>query len=297
MATLKNMVDDIVLRLAGYGMRQDNQTYLDTAITADARSFKVGSAESMGKGQIEIGDELIWVDSFDRTSGLLTIPPYGRGYNGTEASSHAIHSKVTVNPTFTRAAIKNEINNTILAVYPFLYAISKTQFTYLAAVNTYALPPEVKSVLQVTWQSIGPSKEWIPVRKWRSDSMASEEAFNSSNSITVNSAIIPGRTVQVTYMHEPTILEDDDDDFELVSGLPESARDVIILGACYRLLSFIEPSRLSFSSPEADTQSGRIQYGSGTNVVKYIYALYQQRLQDEANKLLDRFPVRVHYTS
>lgn len=297
MTTFQSMVDDIVLSLAGYGMRQDNQTYLQAAVTSSATSISVNSAETMGKGQIEIDNELIWVDSFDRTSGVLTIPPYGRGYNGTTATGHTAGSKVTVNPTFTKEAIKKAINETILAVYPFLYAIDKTTFTYLAAVNTYALPSEVKSVLSVTWQSIGPSREWIPVRKWRSDSMANETAFGSSNSLTVNSAIIPGRTVQVTYMHEPNILENDNDDFSLISGLPDSAKDVIVLGACYRLLSFIEPARLTFSSPEADIQSGKIQYGSGTNVVKYVYALYQQRLQDEANKLLDRFPVRVHYSS
>jgi len=297
MTTFKNMVDDTIFSLSGYGLRQDNLTYAPSSIGAADTSIVVASADTMGKGAIEIDDELIWVDSFDRSTGTLTIPPYGRGYSGTTAAAHTANSKVVINPTYTRGMVKKAVNDTILAVYPMLYSIGTTTFTYLPAVNTYALPSNVKSVLSVTWQTIGPSKEWLPVRKWRSDSMANTTAFGSSNTLTVNSLIVPGRTVQVTYMYEPSQLVNDADDFNTVSGLPESTRDVIVLGAAYRLLSFIEPARLSFSSPEADVQSGKIQYGSGTNVVKYVYALYQQRLQDEANKLLDRFPVRVHYSN
>jgi hypothetical protein len=44
-------------------------------------------------------------------------------------------------------------------------------------------------------------------------------------------------------------------------------------------------------------QSAKIQMGSGTNVAKYIYALYSQRMTEEAGKLLRKYPVRVHYTN
>jgi hypothetical protein len=74
--------------------------------------------------------------------------------------------------------------------------------------------------------------------------------------------------------------------------------DVIILGATARLASFIDPGRLTFGSAEADQQSqiaGRA-YGAGTNASKYLLALYDKRLSEEARKLNDRNPIRIHFT-
>jgi hypothetical protein len=76
-----------------------------------------------------------------------------------------------------------------------------------------------------------------------------------------------------------------------------SAKDVAVLGASYHLLSFVEPGRLNFVSPEASVQSDKIQFGSGTNVAKYVYALYQQRLQAEADKLNLDYPIRIRYSN
>jgi hypothetical protein len=107
----------------------------------------------------------------------------------------------------------------------------------------------------------------------------------------------PGTTVTVTASVVPDVLAYDYDDFVQTTGLPESCEDVIILGACHRLLSFTDTGRLQHETPEGDMQSAKIQMGSGTNVAKYIYALYSQRMTEEAGKLLRKYPVRVHYTN
>ena len=88
----------------------------------------------------------------------------------------------------------------------------------------------------------------------------------------------------------------DGDDFNFTTGLPESCKDVVVIGTTHRMLSMIEPGRLTFTNPEGETQSERIQYGAGTNVVKYLFALYQQRLNEESKKLSRKHPIRVHYT-
>jgi hypothetical protein len=71
---------------------------------------------------------------------------------------------------------------------------------------------------------------------------------------------------------------------------------VIVYGAAYRMVSFIDPGRLTFTSPEADQNDTTRQFGSGTNTARYLLALYQQRLQEESQKLNGKYPVRVHYT-
>jgi len=298
MATFGSMTDEVVRKLAGFTLRQDRQTHLTAALNATATTISVNSAQNISTGIIQIDDELIYVDSYDRVSGTLSVPPYGRGYNGTSAATHQNGARVIISPTFPSVDVKDAINETILSTFPDLYTTGVHTFAFSSAKSTYALPEEVETVLGVSYQTTGPSKEWLPVRNYRVDPMANTDAFNSRNSLSLYSGIEPGRTVQVFYTSAPTVMDANDDDFEIVTGLPISCKDVIILGASARLASFIDPGRLTFGSAEADQQSqiaGR-SYGAGTNASKYLLALYDKRLAEEARKLNDRNPIRVHFT-
>lgn len=299
MASFGQMTDEVVRKLAGFTLRQDRQTHLTSAISATATSISVASAQNISTGIIQIDDELLYVDSFDRTNGTITVPPYGRGYQGTVASSHTSGSKVVIAPAFPVVDVKNAINETILAIGDKLYAIGTHTFSYSTSKLTYSLPAETDKVLQVSYESTGPSKEWVPVRGWRVDKSANSTAFTSGKSITLTTGVEPGRTVQVVYSYEPLEMDLNDDEFDVVTGLPASCKDVVILGAQYRLISTIDPGRLTFGSAEADQQSqiaGRA-YGAGTNASKYLLALFERRLNEEIVKLQDRFPIRVHYTN
>ena len=298
MATFGSMTDEVVRKLAGFTLRQDRQTHLTATLSATATSITVASAQNISSGIIQIDDELIYVDSYDRNSGVLTIPPYGRGYNGTSAATHQNGARVIVSPTFPSVDVKDAINETLLSTFPDLYTTGTHTFSFSTAKSTYPLPEEVETVLGVSYETTGPSKEWLPVRGYRVDPMANTDTFNSRNSLSIYSGVEPGRTVQVFYTAAPAVMDSNDDDFEIVTGLPASCKDVIILGAAARLASFIDPGRLTFGSAESDQQSqiaGR-SYGAGTNASKYLLALYDKRLAEEARKMNDRNPIRIHFT-
>ena len=298
MATFGSMTDEVVRKLAGFTLRQDRQTHLTAAANATATTISVASAQNISTGIIQIDDELIYVDSYDRSSGTLNIPPYGRGYNGTSAATHQTGARVIISPTFPSVDVKDAINETLLSTFPDLYTTGTHTFSFSTAKSTYPLPEEVETVLGVSYETTGPSKEWLPVRGYRIDPMANTDTFNSRNSISLYSGIEPGRTVQIFYTAAPAVMDSNDDDFETVTGLPASCKDVIILGASARLASFIDPGRLTFGSAESDQQSqiaGR-SYGAGTNASKYLLALYDKRLSEEARKLNDRNPIRIHFT-
>jgi hypothetical protein len=298
MATFGSMTDEVVRKLAGFTLRQDRQTHLTAAANATATTISVASAQNISTGIIQIDDELIYVDSYDRSSGTLNIPPYGRGYNGTSAATHQTGARVIISPTFPSVDVKDAINETLLATFPDLYTTGTHTFSFSTAKSTYALPEEVETVLGVSYETTGPSKEWLPIRGYRVDPMANTSSFNSRNTISLYSGVEPGRTVQVFYTAAPTVMDSNDDDFETVTGLPASCKDVIVLGASARLASFIDPGRLTFGSAESDQQSqiaGRA-YGAGTNASKYLLALYDKRLAEEARKLNDRNPIRIHFT-
>lgn len=299
MPTYEQLVDEVKSNLIGYTLRQDRLTYLTntSGITTTSTAITVGNSENLAKGIIEIDDELIWIDTFNQASNTLNVAPgFGRGYNGTTASPHAQNAMVTLAPSFPRQMIKKAINDTIQSFYPKLWAVGQYTFTFNAAQTTYAIPDDAREVLYMSWQTTGSSREWLPIKRWRFDLLANTAAFNSQKTINLYENIQPGRTIQLWYAMPANTLENNTDDFVDVTGLPESCKDVVVYGAIYRLLVGLDSGRINLSSAEADLNDSKIPSGAGQATSKYIFALYQQRLQEESLKLSDQFPIRLHYS-
>ncbi len=125
-------MDEIQINLAGYTYQQDRATHLSSAVSTLTSSstsptvLYLGSTENLGKGVVEIDEELLWVDSFDRVANTATVAPYGRGYLGTTAATHALDTKVTISPTFPRFVIKRAVNDTIRAMGATIFAVADT---------------------------------------------------------------------------------------------------------------------------------------------------------------------------
>jgi len=297
MATLSDMIDEVRSSLAGYTLRQDRITYLNTAINTTDLAIAVGNSANLAKGIIEIDNELIWIDNFAKTTSTLNAAPgFGRGFQNSTASPHAQYAQITLSPTFPRLMIKQAINDTINSVYPKLFGVASYTFTFDAAQTTYALPDDAQTVLFISWQTTGSSQEWLPINRWRMDSLANVATFNTQSTINIYENIQPGRTVQVWYTTEPNTLDASTDDFAAVTGLPNTCRDVITLGTAYKLLSYIDAGRISLDSAESDLADSKIPSTAGTSSSRYIYSVFQARLNEEALKLQDKNPIRIHYT-
>ena len=302
--TLENMIDEVLINLSGYTFQQDRATYLKTAVTTTTSSsaspliLSLGSTESVGKGIIEVDEELMWVDSYDRISNTATIAPYGRGYLGSTADTHLADKKVTISPTFPRYSVKRAINDTVRSLGSSIFAVKSTSFTFNAATSTYAFTNlNIKNILTVSWESIGPSKEWVPIRRYDFDSTADATAFGANaQTITLGEYPIPGRTVRIVYATDPESFTTNTQDYSTQTGLPESTKDVAILGAAYRLLTFLDPARASQVSPQADETDSKRPFGASQSATKQLYALYQQRLQEEAKSQQQNYPPRVHFS-
>ena len=297
MPTLNEMIDEVRSSLAGYTLRQDRITYLTAAVNTTDLALSIGSSANLAKGIIEVDDELIWVDNFNQSTSVLNAAPgFGRGYQGTSPAPHSQYAQITLAPTFPRLMIKKAINDVINSFFPKLWAVSSTTFTFNASQTTYALPDDLESILYISWQTTGSSLEWLPVNRWRADPMANVAAFNTQNTVNIYENIQPGRTVQVYYTTTANTLDSNTDDYADVTGLPASSAEVVILGASYKLLSYLDAGRINLSSAEADLNDTKIPSTAGVSSSRYIYALYKARLEEEAMKLQDRYPIRIHYT-
>jgi hypothetical protein len=298
MATLNDMIEEVRQSLAGYTVKQERINFLNTAITGTSTSLNLGIGTNLAKGVVEIDDELLYAISFNTNNNTVDIAPgFGRGYDGTDAAAHAQYAKVVFSPTFPRNAVKRAINDTIVAVFPRLFAVDSFTFSYNAATNTYALPDDVDIILDISWQTLGSSKEWLPIKRWRANKNANVATFNSSKTVTIYDGVAPGRTVQVHHTMRPIKLTSGTDDFAQVSGLPESSRDVITWGAAYRLAAYQDAGRISATSPEADLIDTKVPTNAAQGLSRFFFSNYQLRLQEETTKLQDDNPVRLHYVN
>lgn len=303
-----DIVNEVLIDLQGYTMQQDRATTLSAAITSStATSISVSNTSDIGKGIIEIGEELMWVESFDRVGNTLTISPWGRGYLGTTAgSSYAANSKITISPTFPKYVVKRAINDTIQAIGAAMHTVRQITFIYNPSITTYELLDSssnnvtAHAIIAAHWQEVGPTKEWLPIRRIDLESYADIATWGGSSAVppqtvTIRDYITPGRTVKLLYAADPTPFDADADVFTTKTGLPLTCKDVVVLGAIYRLLTFLDPARASQISPQADEIDSKRPFGSVGNVMRQIFALYTTRLNEEAKKQLQKYPPRVHY--
>ena len=305
--TLSDMINEVSMNLSGYTLTQDRSTFIKSAVAATASSsaspivLSLGSTDNVGKGIVEIDEELFWIDTYDRVGNTATVAPYGRAYLGTTLATHAVDAKVTIAPTFPKFSIKRAINDTIKGLSGTLFAADTTTITYSSAVSTYRLPATgtslgIRNVLSVAYESIGPSKEWIPIRSWRFDSNANATSFTSEQTISIYDMITSGRTIQIVYSKDPTAFATNADVFTTQTGLPDSCRDLVITGSIYRLLANLDPARAAMVSPQSDEVDSKRPYGSSQSLTRQIYALYTQRLAEEVKSQQSRYPIRVHYS-
>ena len=307
MATLTDMMNEVSINLSGYTLQQDRATHITAAVAATASTIaapitlSLASTDSVGKGIVEIDEELFWVDNYDRVGNTATIAPYGRAYLGTTLAAHTEGTKVTIAPTFPRFVIKRAINDTISAIGSSIFAAKTTTITSNSAVSAFRLPAtgttlNIRNILAIAYQALGSSKEWIPIRTYRFDGNANSTAFTSGQTVSIYDYIPSGRSVQIVYATDPSPFTTNADIFTDTTGLPESCKDLIILGATYRLLSNLDPARASMVSPQADETDSKRPYGSSQSLTKQVYALFNQRLNEEIKNQQDKYPIRVHYS-
>lgn len=284
---LQNRVKQL---LYGITWDQEQYTYLTNSIGAGDLSFVVNDATQVSRGLIEIDSELMNVQSYNTATNTLTIFPFGRGFYGSTAATHAANASVINNAKFPKVRVQEAINDIINEVYPTLFAVQATNITKIAVQHGYGLPATVDEILNVNYAVIGPSQIAPSMRRWRFDPQADPAVFPTGKSINLLEGVTPGRTMRVTTIGQPSNLVNDTDGFAAVSGLPETAKDAIVYGAAAKLMVSYDAARLQMDSVESSERAAVTQPTSASNTSKYFMAIYQNRLELEGKKLRDRYP-------
>lgn len=292
MTTFDQLVRRVRQQLLGYALNQESVSELAAAMGPTDTTFTcdTNTVTSLSRGLVEIDDELVLVKSFDANSGVVSILGLtnGRGYEGTVAASHAQNALVTSNPAFPKARIKEAVNEAIRGMYPDLVVFGSTEISKLAPVYEYELPSDVDDVWYVVGQTIGPSKVAQPLPNWRYNPMARSANFPSGKSIQILDSVTPGQAVKVVYAKPPQTLSAGTDDFT-VTGYPERCVDLVVYGACKRLLPALEAARLQMQAVETTERAPLVPPQSAAKAASLYASLYAERL--EAEKALQRSEV------
>lgn len=294
MSTLADIVTDVLAALHTSVGNAEKRTSLSQAITATDKVLVVADPKQVSLGLVQVGDELVWVTAVDKTQGSVTIAPFGRGYLGTTAAAQAKDVEVISQPRFPRSRVKAAVAAVQNQIYPDIFQVKvDTSQTTNPVQVTYALPADCDFVLSVSYQRIGPTQFWSPVRRYNVDRNADPGTFTSGKTIDVLNQVDIGRKLKVAYMAKPGTLTNDADTLA-GAGLDEGTRDILKWGAVARLLQEEEASRIQTTTAEQATRDSLVPAGAATNASRAFYALFQQRLQDEASRLRKLYPAVAH---
>lgn len=296
MTTFNDLIHETLAVLRGYTRNQDQSTYLTADFNDGDTSFTVAKGNRLSAQIVEIGSELIEVDEVDRVTGVVTVPGYGRGAMGTTAeTTHLSGAKVTSNPTWPLFRVKKALNDTVLSFAGLLFDISTTTLTCDPTVLGYELPAGTSAVLSVKWKVPGVSRAWIPVRFWDIVMDADTDDFATGIALNVEDSIPAGASIKVTLGVDPVEFTDETDTLTDV-GIGESARDVLVYGAVWRLLSGVDAARLATQTVSGLELADQSQPQTYTNLTQQIWRVYQIRMQAEIAEQQRRLPGKVHWT-
>lgn len=293
MTTFGELIDECITWLHGHTTDVPAVANLSVGIDADSTELAMdfGGQPWAGRpnGVIEIGSELILVTSYDATSGVARLSPWGRGFRGTTAAAHAVNSMITVRPRYPRKHVGRVLNEVIRASSPPLYAardlpvIDTGSFVDLG----YPLPADTLRVLRVeaTENLVSDELAYRQVlRDWTVRNVAGTQLLELDRCDV-------HQDVLITIAADPTPLVNEADDFAATTGLPESCTDLIVFGAIARLVLAGDLARQQVTSVEAQTRNDKAPSGSARQISTHYQALYLQRLEQEHTRLMQQYPL------
>lgn len=287
--TFSTLIDYVQGQLTGFVTDPPAYGTLTSVMQPNSTTMQLQlSGDTIPQGVIEIDDELIFLSDFNETTNTATVPGWGRGQQGTVAAAHAAGAMVTVNPRYPRRRVAQTINQVIAGMCPPLFGVLTGTFAAHPLTWEYALPAGTRALLKVEYRPFNASVyDWRPLRS----AFIKRDSGTPMLHVDDRTGYLAAQ-VRYTVMADPVPLVNDGDLFTS-TGLPESAIDCVSLGAIPRLVTTADLARLQFHSVEPSERSLIVPAGSGANAAKFYVNMYQMRLEAEANKLRQQYPIKM----
>lgn len=292
MTTLGALIEATRHSLAGFDQAAEAVAAVAYELTPTAKVVRVDDVSDASIGIAEVDFELLRVKGVDRTSSDLILFPFGRGYRGTTATTHAVDAEVRFNPAWPASTVAREINGVLAEIYPDVYAV-KAHETTLPVRGGVDVPADAAGVISV-WVN-NDADGWLREDRWdwQPDSAADGRALR------VGGHYSSGVAVRVVYAARPVAFDLSGaltQDFATVTGLDARCSDLIQLGVAARLAPFIDVAKMPFQSAQLRAGGEGSTVGSTATTARLLYSLFKQRVAQESAVLAKEHPIRVHRT-
>lgn len=290
MSQVSDVIDKVNRQLLSGTVEERNKiasalASTDTTIvcTYDLQGIRQGSV-------IQIGQEQMYVWAVVVASKTLTVE---RAFNGTTADTHASGSIVTLNPRFPRNQILEAVNAELADLSSpvnGLFQIKTLELQFNGSDRMIDLPGagNVQTLYSVHYRH--KSDDYPKVHKARLLRNMPVTDFPSGLALALDGG--PGRAgkLVIRFKTDFDFVDNESADLSLASGLPETAEDVVVLGAQIRLMTPREIKR-NFTESQGDTRRAvEVPSGAVSNSMTGLLRLRRDRIVAEAMRLQKQYP-------
>ena len=226
------------------------------------------------------------------------------GYQGSTDVSQAhgatAASTVVVRPKFSRFDISIAINDEIDSLSSpdnGIGQILNADITWVPVFMGYALPAGFDSatsyILELQAKQVDPTRRFPLIRKgeYRTIRNQTDPVFPSGCGVIIyNTKGDPGQPVHVQYLAPFTRLVNPTDDALTVGGIPQTAQDIVPMGAALRLAPPREIQRNTTGAQPDPRKASEVPPNAIQASANALNALYMRRIGQERSRIVRSFP-------
>lgn len=239
---------------------------------------------------LELEDELILTESVSGTTVTTAI----RGYLETAAASHAVGTKVYVDPKFPRINIFNALKTVIGTLFPLgLYQrVSDSSITWDGG-TVAALPSGTEDVLSVICRAPGSEERYtMPLVEGRDYRVLHE--FTPPKLYMIQGGY-ENQTLTILVKKDFTLPTATTDDLTTL-GVPATLQSVLPMAVAGYLLQGRELPRVQIEEVRRQLASQGIQVGAAVNIGQLLIRTFETKyVANEKARLKEKDPIRVSY--
>ncbi len=271
-----------------------------------------GAGNNIAEGtMLCVGLEVMYVISTSGTTHTVI-----RGDRGSTASSHSTNDQVWINPKWARAfmfdALRSEVNR---LSGRGLYQMKTFDLRFVASQRQYNIPISVSEEwlddYMVRWETTDSSSMWPRlnsyevIRDMPEPGDVTDDAgtpigrtFEDGFTILLHEGGISGRAFRIWYKarFDADALVDETTELS-VTGMHDEMSDIVALGIATRLLPSREVARNLYETQGPTRRANEVRPGSQRQAVLLLQQLYDDRIEDEVNRLNRYWPRYGNFTT
>ena len=290
MSTVAQLVNRTQRQILSGTVEERNKLAAPLTATATTVSFQYELNGIRAGSIIQVDSELMYCWEVNVGAKTATVE---RAFNGTVASAHLTNAYIIVNPRFPRHQILEAINDELSDLSsPMngLFRIKTVDINYNGSDRMINFPvfDDVIDLVEVRVRYLSSDYIKIPRVALTRDLPTSD--FGSGMALTLNQTVRSG-ILRISYKTGFSKLQNEVDDVQTLSGFPQYAEDILVIGAQIRLVAPREIKRNFTESQGEPRRSDEVAAGAVGSSITNLLRMRRDRITAEAAKLNRQYPV------